>query len=267
MGDEPKPPQRSWPRIVLLTTKTSHGGAIVEALGARGIPLRGVVIEQVAPRQASRKLGRALRERGFRATVQAVARRLLGLLPVGSRSSWSSNAYYAARAGRVEIVGSLNDGQCRRLLEELEPDLLVLGGAPIIAPAILATARVATLNVHPGRLPRYRGVDVIAWAILEGEQPAVSVHQVDAGIDTGAVCFQSDLPILPGDTLAKLRRRAETLGAGMLAEVIVSYAESGQLPTVPHDDVRGRLYRRMQPADRRSAEAALRQLAAGRSQP
>ncbi len=71
---------------------------------------------------------------------------------------------------------------------------------------MLEMPTLGTLNAHPGLLPRYRGVDVVAWAVLNGDPVGVSVHLVDAGIDTGRICRTRELPIHRGDTLEEVKR-------------------------------------------------------------
>jgi methionyl-tRNA formyltransferase len=51
--------------------------------------------------------------------------------------------------------------------------LILLGGARILKRPILECARLAVLNAHPGLLPAYRGVDVIPWALHNGDPVGV----------------------------------------------------------------------------------------------
>jgi methionyl-tRNA formyltransferase len=65
----------------------------------------------------------------------------------------------------------------------------------IFGAAIRATAPWF-LNVHAGKLPQYRGRNIINWALINGEREiGVTVHLVDAGIDTGDIILQRTLPI------------------------------------------------------------------------
>lgn len=57
-------------------------------------------------------------------------------------------------------------------------------------------------NIHGGPLPGYRGLPLalVAYAILNGEREyGVTLHEVDAGVDTGAVLAEQRFPVAPDD--------------------------------------------------------------------
>lgn len=52
------------------------------------------------------------------------------------------------------------------------------------------------INIHPGKLPDYRGVQPVFWTLLKNEEEiGLSVHLIDAGIDTGPICQMYSLQI------------------------------------------------------------------------
>jgi methionyl-tRNA formyltransferase len=61
------------------------------------------------------------------------------------------------------------------------------GGVGILTEAMLAVPSVGFLNVHPGRLPQYRGNMCPERAILNGDAVWATAHIIDGGIDTGPV--------------------------------------------------------------------------------
>lgn len=68
------------------------------------------------------------------------------------------------------------------------------------------------VNIHPSLLPKYKGLDTHARAIIAGDTEAgCSVHVVTEELDAGKVLGQARVPILPGDD-------AEALAARVLAE-------------------------------------------------
>lgn len=69
----------------------------------------------------------------------------------------------------------------------------------IIKPQLFKNARF--YNIHFSLLPKYKGVYTAAWPILNGEtQAGVSLHEIDAGIDTGKIIDQSEINIQQEDT-------------------------------------------------------------------
>lgn len=84
----------------------------------------------------------------------------------------------------------------------LAPDLNIsISYNQIFGPIILSSTPLGTVNFHAGKLPFYRGRNVINWAIINGEvEIGLSAHFVDEGIDTGDVIMQEMLPINWTDT-------------------------------------------------------------------
>jgi len=67
------------------------------------------------------------------------------------------------------------------------------------------------INLHVSMLPWNRGADPNFWAAHNGTPGGVSIHYIDAGIDTGDLIAQQEIPFQEGDTLAssydRLQRR------------------------------------------------------------
>lgn len=87
-----------------------------------------------------------------------------------------------------------------------QADWLILAGYMRIMrePLLKAYAR-RILNIHPSLLPKYRGLDAIGQALAAHETTlGVSVHFVDAGLDTGEVIAQVPFTIEPGQTRASI---------------------------------------------------------------
>jgi methionyl-tRNA formyltransferase len=69
-------------------------------------------------------------------------------------------------------------------------------------------------NTHPSLLPRHRGCSSVPFAIIEGDDvTGVTFHYIDAGIDTGPVILQVEVPITLDETQAQLFARCMEVGA------------------------------------------------------
>ncbi|MDA4129495.1 MAG: formyltransferase family protein [Thaumarchaeota archaeon] len=65
---------------------------------------------------------------------------------------------------------------------------------------ILQVPKYGVLNVHPSKLPLYRGRDCLRWAMIFGEQEiGVTAHLMDAGLDTGEIVLQRTFPLAISD--------------------------------------------------------------------
>ena len=104
----------------------------------------------------------------------------------------------------------LNSAACVAALEKMSTDILLLGGVPIIRANVLAVPKVCTLNVHMALLPKFRGMNVAEWSIYCGAPVGVTVHQVDPGVDTGAILFRETIEVADCPNIAAMRAKMST---------------------------------------------------------
>ena len=163
-----------------------------------------------------------------------------------------------ARGHSLPVVEGrrLSDGTLQDAIRDLRPDVIALVGADIVPAAVLAIPRVATLNAHYGLLPAYRGMNVTEWSLYRGDPIGVTVHVVEAGIDTGDILLREEIPVESGDTLESLRAKHQRVAAMLLRRAIVGMLD-GSLERVEQGPEDGRQYFRMHPELRRTVEARL----------
>jgi methionyl-tRNA formyltransferase len=97
------------------------------------------------------------------------------------------------------------------------------------------------VNVHASLLPKYRGAAPINWAIVRGEaETGVTLMQMDAGLDTGAVLERFPLAINENETTQELSERLAALGALAVRKGLPKHVAGGYTPT-PQDHERATL--------------------------
>lgn len=101
-------------------------------------------------------------------------------------------------AAPVEHFASLKEPALWELLRDREIDIAIQGGIGILKPEMLVVPRIGFVNVHPGRLPAYRGCTCPEWALWEGQDIYATAHLIDAGIDTGPVLAEGRYAVPPG---------------------------------------------------------------------
>ena len=113
-----------------------------------------------------------------------------------------------------------------RILREENIDLVVLAGfMRIVGPVFLAAFPRRMINIHPSLLPKHRGSDAAAQALAAGDKvTGCTVHYVDAGVDTGEIIAQREVPVQPGDTAETLQARIQTAEHELLPAVIATFA-------------------------------------------
>jgi methionyl-tRNA formyltransferase len=122
-------------------------------------------------------------------------------------------------------------------LAQLSPDVMVVIAYGMILPAaVLAVPRLGCINVHASLLPRWRGAAPIQRAIEAGDPVAgVTIMQMDAGLDTGAMLAQAQTPVRDDDTGGSLHDRLAQLGAEALIDTLARL-EQGAVTAVPQDN-------------------------------
>lgn len=74
------------------------------------------------------------------------------------------------------------------------------------------------INLHPAYLPYNRGASPNVWSIVDQTPAGVTLHYVDAGIDTGDIIRQKKVAVLGTDTGETLYHKLETAGLQLLRE-------------------------------------------------
>jgi formyltetrahydrofolate-dependent phosphoribosylglycinamide formyltransferase len=107
-------------------------------------------------------------------------------------------------------------------LRAFEPDLVVSAGfMKLVGPAVLGAFGGRLINTHPALLPAFPGAHAVRDALEAGVPvTGATVHVVDAGIDTGPVLTQQQVPVLPGDDEARLHERIKAVERELLVQTV-----------------------------------------------
>jgi len=122
----------------------------------------------------------------------------------------------------------------------VRPDLnLSVSYDQILRRPILGTAPLGFINFHAGKLPYYRGRNVINWAIINDEREiGMTAHYVDEGIDTGDILLQRTLPIAWTDTYGDVLGNVIAAFPDLVAKAVRLIA-SGQAQRQPQAHLPG----------------------------
>lgn len=91
------------------------------------------------------------------------------------------------------------------------------------------------VNLHISLLPWNRGADPNFWSVVDGTPSGVSIHYIDAGIDTGDLIAQEAVPFAPDDTLASSYERLNERILCLFA-VIWPALRTGSAPRFPQPE-------------------------------
>lgn len=137
---------------------------------------------------------------------------------------------HARRRGLPTFTVALRDFPDRRAWDAAladaiaahRPHLVVSAGfMKIVGPAVLARYEGRLVNTHPALLPAFPGAHAVRDALAAGvDVTGSTVHLVDAGVDTGPVLAQREVPVLPGDNEDRLHERIKAVERTLLVETV-----------------------------------------------
>jgi methionyl-tRNA formyltransferase len=115
-------------------------------------------------------------------------------------------------------------------IEAQGADVMVVAAYGLILPQwTLDTPKHGCLNIHASLLPRWRGAAPIHRAIEAGDrETGITIMQMDAGLDTGAMLLKASLPIIhtgddaniQADTTQTLHDKLAVLGGSLIQQAL-----------------------------------------------
>ena len=135
-----------------------------------------------------------------------------------------------------------HNDEFRAALAALRPEAIVVVGYGRIIPQWMIDLPVlGNLNVHGSLLPKYRGAAPIQWAIAQGENvTGVTTMRIDAGLDTGDILLQRELPITAQDTAETMAPKLAGIGAELMIQTLRGL-QAGTVEAHPQDHAQATL--------------------------
>ena len=122
--------------------------------------------------------------------------------------------YLRERASEIKIdflvEKDVNSDAFIERLRGYDADLFVsMSFDQILRRSLYELPRLGTINCHAGKLPFYRGRNVLNWVLINDEEDfGITVHYIDEGVDTGDIILQSSYPIFETDDYGTLLEKA-----------------------------------------------------------
>ena len=115
-------------------------------------------------------------------------------------------------------------------LKSFAADIFIVAAyGQILSQEILDMPQFGCVNIHASLLPKYRGASPIQHAIIRGEKTTgITIMQMDAGVDTGDMLYQRELPISHEDTFETLHDKLKVLGGEAVVQAL-DLLEKGEL--------------------------------------
>lgn len=122
----------------------------------------------------------------------------------------------------LETTRNINEKEYVEKMKQYDVDLFVsMSFDQIFKREMINLPRYKTINCHAGKLPFYRGRNILNWVLINDEKEfGVTAHYVDEGIDTGDIILQEVYSITDEDSYATLLSRAHDKCADVLYRAI-----------------------------------------------
>jgi len=151
-------------------------------------------------------------------------------------------------APRLQYATNLHSPSLLAQIRDLEPDLGLVYGGPIIRPELFELPRHGTLGIHHGLTPAYRGKKTTFWAMYNGENSVgVTIQTIGRGLDRGDIVAEAMLPVGRAP-LPVVSARLQRLGLELYMHAIDEVMR-GQAEYRPQPSGSGILYRDPSAAD------------------
>jgi methionyl-tRNA formyltransferase len=133
---------------------------------------------------------------------------------------------------KIVRFDTVNDQACIDLLKKTDPDLILVSGTRIISKKVLQSCKAPFINMHAGITPQYRGVHGGYWAVANDdlENFGVTIHRVDAGIDTGEVLYQQKMDVSPRDNYTTYPYLQLGEGLPLMKKAVEDFFSAGLKP-------------------------------------
>lgn len=135
------------------------------------------------------------------------------------------------------VEENINSDSFLKQVIKMECDIYVsMSFNQIFKEDIMSCTKHGIINCHAGKLPFYRGRNVLNWVLINDEDHfGVTVHYVDSGIDTGDIIVQETFSITDHDDYATLLSRAYKHCADLLFSALILLADGKAKRVVQRD--------------------------------
>ena len=142
----------------------------------------------------------------------------------------------------VYLVQNIHSPEVLHQISELQPDLGLIYGSPILKPELFEIPRLGTLGIHHGKVPEYRGSKTAFWMMYNGERcVGVTIQKVNKGLDTGSIVKTAEVRSYRRAYLPVLRE-LEALGIDLYIQAVLD-VKHGVAEFKPQTGVKSKPYR------------------------
>ena len=130
-------------------------------------------------------------------------------------------------------------------VKKIKPDVIINCGGGIFRFPFIEIPKIGIINAHMGLLPKYRGMNVLEWSILNNDPIGVTLHYIDEGIDTGDIIKFKEIKVTKHDTIKTLREKSNIINVELISEYIDNLINNRKIPRKKQKIKDGKQYFKM----------------------
>jgi methionyl-tRNA formyltransferase len=160
---------------------------------------------------------------------------LVGVLFKGRNYLKSVNRIALERNIDIFTTENINDDKTYKYLKDIKPDVILSNNFhQIIKEKVLKLAKNGCINIHPGKLPLYRGLLPHFWSMVNKDtEGGVTLHYIDKGVDTGGVILEENIKISKKESFYKVWTKTADVGSRLLKKYFRNLRKGKEIKAKP----------------------------------
>lgn len=145
---------------------------------------------------------------------------------------------YLLSREKIAIIDINNESSLIKYITDKNIDIIVVNSWDIISDKIFSAPKFGTINIHPSKLPKYRGALPTLWALRNGdEKTAVTFIILNNGVDTGKIISQREFDISKNDNAIDIEHKIDNILENFLNNDLINYLDGKLMPYAQDDQI------------------------------
>lgn len=132
-----------------------------------------------------------------------------------------------AQDNNIDVVTpkTVNTEEFVNKLKELDIDyIVVVAFGQMIGKVLLEAYPDRIINLHPSKLPEYRGASPMQFSILNGDKiTSATTMLIEKGMDSGDILIQKDVEIKDSDDYTSMEEKLGEIGAFAIRDTLLNF--------------------------------------------
>lgn len=132
-----------------------------------------------------------------------------------------------AQDNNIDVVTpkTVNTEEFVNKLKELDIDyIVVVAFGQMIGKVLLEAYPDRIINLHPSKLPKYRGASPMQFSILNGDKiTSATTMLIEKGMDSGDILMQKDVEIKDSDDYTSMEEKLGEIGALAIRDTLLNF--------------------------------------------